>query len=81
LSSWPSTRARRVLSALLRIGWSVKRVRGSHRVPERRASAPVEVEEHAPLPEAAMAFARRSWEGDIDGIPIEREARDAGGGG
>ena len=33
MSQWPSTKARRVLAALLRIGWSVKRsVRGSHRV-------------------------------------------------
>jgi predicted RNA binding protein YcfA (HicA-like mRNA interferase family) len=33
VSQWPSTKARRVLAALLRIGWSVKRhVRESHRV-------------------------------------------------
>ena len=33
MSQWPSTKASRVLAALLRIGWSVKRsVRGSHRV-------------------------------------------------
>jgi len=32
MSDWPSTRARRVLSALYRIGWQEKRVRGSHRV-------------------------------------------------
>ncbi|MDP4198578.1 MAG: type II toxin-antitoxin system HicA family toxin [Bacteroidota bacterium] len=33
MSSWPSTRAARVLSALLRIGWQVKRFRGgSHQV-------------------------------------------------
>jgi predicted RNA binding protein YcfA (HicA-like mRNA interferase family) len=32
---WPSTRARRVLAALLRIGWRIKRQRGSHRVLER----------------------------------------------
>lgn len=31
MSSWPSTKARRVLGALLRIGWSVKRQSGSHR--------------------------------------------------
>ena len=30
--SWPSTRARRVLAALLRSGWSVKRQSGSHRI-------------------------------------------------
>jgi predicted RNA binding protein YcfA (HicA-like mRNA interferase family) len=33
MSQWPATKARRVLAALLRIGWSVKRQgRGSHRV-------------------------------------------------
>lgn len=32
MSEWRSTRARRVLSALLRIGWHIKRQRGSHRV-------------------------------------------------
>lgn len=35
MSQWPSTRARRVLAALLRIGWSVKRQSGSHRTLER----------------------------------------------
>lgn len=35
MTQWPSTRARRVLAALLRIGWSVKRTTGSHRVLER----------------------------------------------
>jgi predicted RNA binding protein YcfA (HicA-like mRNA interferase family) len=32
MSRWPSTRARRVLAALLRSGWSVRRQSGSHRV-------------------------------------------------
>ncbi len=32
MSEWPSTRARRVLAALLRIGWAIKRQTGSHRV-------------------------------------------------
>jgi len=32
MNNWPSTRARRVLAALLRIGWSIKRQTGSHRV-------------------------------------------------
>jgi predicted RNA binding protein YcfA (HicA-like mRNA interferase family) len=33
MSQWPSTRARQVLAALLRIGWTVKRHSGtSHRV-------------------------------------------------
>jgi predicted RNA binding protein YcfA (HicA-like mRNA interferase family) len=35
VSQWPSARARRVLAALLRIGWSVKRSAGSHRTLER----------------------------------------------
>jgi predicted RNA binding protein YcfA (HicA-like mRNA interferase family) len=36
MSQWPSTKARNVLSALLRIGWTVKRHRGgSHRILER----------------------------------------------
>ncbi len=35
MSQWRSTRARRVLAALERIGWKVKRQTGSHRVLER----------------------------------------------
>ena len=35
MSSWQSTRARRVLAALLRIGWAVKRQSGSHRTLSR----------------------------------------------
>ncbi len=36
MSRWPATKSRRVLAALLRIGWSVKRHAGtSHRVLER----------------------------------------------
>ena len=31
MSAWPSARARQVLAALQRIGWSVKRQTGSHR--------------------------------------------------
>ena len=31
MSQWPSTRASRVLAALLKIGWIVKRQAGSHR--------------------------------------------------
>jgi len=31
MSSWPSTKAKRVLSALERLGWSVKRQTGSHK--------------------------------------------------
>ena len=32
MPEWPSTKARRVLAALVRIGWSVKRQSGSHKV-------------------------------------------------
>jgi len=31
VSSWPSAKARRVLAALLHIGWQIKRQSGSHR--------------------------------------------------
>jgi predicted RNA binding protein YcfA (HicA-like mRNA interferase family) len=37
MSQWPSTRANRVVAALLRIGWSVKRESGSHKVLARPA--------------------------------------------
>jgi len=46
MSHWSSTKARRVLAALLRIGWSVKRQSGgSHRISER-----------AGWPDAVFAF-------------------------
>ena len=32
MSNWPSQKARRVLAALLRIGWTLKRQTDSHRV-------------------------------------------------
>lgn len=32
MTEWPSTRARLVLTALLRIGWELKRQSGSHKV-------------------------------------------------
>lgn len=35
MTAWPSTKATRVLSALLRIGWSVKRQSGSHKTLSR----------------------------------------------
>ncbi len=31
MSQWPAAKAKRVLAALLRIGWRVKRQSGSHR--------------------------------------------------
>jgi predicted RNA binding protein YcfA (HicA-like mRNA interferase family) len=35
VSQWPSSKAQKVLRALLRIGWSIKRTSGSHKVLER----------------------------------------------
>jgi predicted RNA binding protein YcfA (HicA-like mRNA interferase family) len=37
VSTWPAARARRVLAALQRIGWTVKRQSGSHRTLARPA--------------------------------------------
>jgi predicted RNA binding protein YcfA (HicA-like mRNA interferase family) len=34
-NGWPSVKAKRVLAALRRIGWSVKRTKGSHRTLQR----------------------------------------------
>ncbi|HWP91290.1 MAG TPA: type II toxin-antitoxin system HicA family toxin [Thermodesulfobacteriota bacterium] len=35
MTQWPSTKAKRVLAALLRIGWGIKRQSGSHRTLSR----------------------------------------------
>lgn len=35
MSNWKSIKARRLLAALLRIGWGVKRQTGSHKILER----------------------------------------------
>ena len=35
MSQWSSTKARKVLAALEKIGWSVKRQTGSHKILER----------------------------------------------
>ncbi len=45
MSEWPSTRARRLLAALLKIGWRVKRQTGSHRTLSREG-----------WPDVALAF-------------------------
>ena len=39
MSSWPSTRAKQVLAALIKIGWTVKRQSSSHRVLSRASWA------------------------------------------
>jgi len=38
LSTWPSAKARRVLAALLKTGWRLKRQSGSHRTLTRANS-------------------------------------------
>jgi predicted RNA binding protein YcfA (HicA-like mRNA interferase family) len=35
MSQWPSTKAKRVFAALLKVGWQVKRQTGSHRTLSR----------------------------------------------
>ena len=41
MSYWPATKAKRVLAALIRIGWTVKRQTGSHRTLSRSGWADV----------------------------------------
>jgi len=41
MSQWSTTKAKRVLAALLRIGWSIKRQSGSHRILSRPGWADV----------------------------------------
>ncbi len=36
MSDWKTVKAKRLLAALLRIGWRVKRQTGSHKILERR---------------------------------------------
>jgi predicted RNA binding protein YcfA (HicA-like mRNA interferase family) len=40
VSVWPTTKAKQVLAALLRIGWSVQRQRGSRQTLVRAGSQP-----------------------------------------
>ena len=35
MSQWPSRKARQVLAALIKLGWSIKRQSGSHRTLHR----------------------------------------------
>ena len=35
MTQWPSMKAKRVLAALLRLGWTIKRQSGSHRTLSR----------------------------------------------
>jgi predicted RNA binding protein YcfA (HicA-like mRNA interferase family) len=41
MSDWKSVKAKRLLSALLKIGWRVKRQTGSHKILERAGWADV----------------------------------------
>ena len=38
MSRWPAAKAQRLLAALLRIGWTIKRQSGSHRTLQRQGS-------------------------------------------
>jgi len=38
MTAWPSSKARRVLAALFRIGWTLKRQSGSHKTLSRPGS-------------------------------------------
>ncbi|HZR46640.1 MAG TPA: type II toxin-antitoxin system HicA family toxin [Candidatus Manganitrophaceae bacterium] len=38
MSQWPTTKAKRLLAALQRVGWTIKRQSGSHRVLSRPGS-------------------------------------------
>ena len=38
MSQWPSSKAKQVLAALIRLGWHVKRQSGSHRTLAREGS-------------------------------------------
>ncbi|MBN2208771.1 MAG: type II toxin-antitoxin system HicA family toxin [Candidatus Coatesbacteria bacterium] len=65
MSEWPSVKARRLLAALLRIGWSVKRQSGGlHRVLSR-----------AGWPDFALAFHDRE---EIGPRMLARIARQTG---
>ena len=41
MSQWPSTKAKRVLAALLKLGWEIKRQSGSHRTLAREGQPDV----------------------------------------
>jgi predicted RNA binding protein YcfA (HicA-like mRNA interferase family) len=58
MSAWPSTKAKRVLAALLRLGWTVKRQRGSHRTLERAGWANVVFAWHNDVEIGPVALAR-----------------------
>jgi predicted RNA binding protein YcfA (HicA-like mRNA interferase family) len=60
MNQWSSTRARRVLAALLRVGWIVKRQSGSHRTLSRTGWPDYDNEELGPRMLARIAK-RTGW--------------------
>lgn len=62
MSHWPAVKARRVLAALLRTGWTVKRQRGSHRILSRPG-----------MPDVVFAF---HDDEEIGGRMLARVAKD-----
>jgi len=64
VSRWPSTKAQRVLAALQRIGWTIKRESGSHKVLAR-----------AGWPDVVFAFHERD---EIGPRMLARIARQTG---
>ena len=51
MSQWPSSKAKRVFSALIRLGWQLKRQTGSHRTLSREGWADVPAVQSARLHE------------------------------
>ena len=64
MTDWPSTKANRVLAALLRAGWTVKRQTGSHKILQ-----------HAEKPDFVFAFHDRD---EIGPRMLARIARHTG---
>ena len=46
MSNWPATKAKRVLAALLRIGWRIDRTTGSHKLLRREGWSDYEFSFH-----------------------------------
>ncbi len=70
MSSFPSTKAKRVLAALLKLGWTIKRQSGSHRTLAREGWPDVifafhDGDEIGPKMLARMAKATGLRPGDI----------------
>ena len=68
MSQWPSLKAKRVLAALVRIGWRVKRQSGSHKTKakpnvsaEQLARLRAEDEQLRPMLESEMPAVREEW--------------------